>query len=92
MHHYELKVSGIVQGVGFRWYVERIAKKLGILGFVKNEIDGTVSVVAEGDLEKIKELIKYIKIGNGYSQVEEIKIKSQKPIENFSYDNFSIKF
>lgn len=92
MQQYDLKIFGKVQGVGFRWYVERISKKLGLKGYVRNEIDGTVKIVVEGDIEKIKELLKYLKIGNGYSMVTDIKILNQKEIEKFTYQNFTIKF
>ncbi|MBM3229767.1 acylphosphatase, partial [Candidatus Parvarchaeota archaeon] len=40
------------QGVGFRRHVERLAKSLGITGFVKNEADGSVFVVAEAETEE----------------------------------------
>ena len=41
-------VRGMVQGVGFRWFVVRKARSLGLTGFVRNLADGTLEVVAEG--------------------------------------------
>ena len=43
------RVTGRVQGVGFRWWVETQAQALGLAGFVRNEPDGAVSGCAEGD-------------------------------------------
>lgn len=50
--------SGRVQGVGFRWTTCRCAKPLAVTGWVRNEPDGTVMLVAEGEREEINLLIK----------------------------------
>jgi len=50
--HARLIVSGTVQGVNFRWFVQETAKELGISGWVKNLPDGTVEVVCETESEK----------------------------------------
>jgi acylphosphatase len=53
-----VRVSGIVQGVGFRWFVREKARRLGLNGWVRNLPDGSVEVVAAGDdgqLELLKE-------------------------------------
>jgi acylphosphatase len=42
-------VSGLVQGVGFRWFVARHARALGLAGYARNLADGRVEVVASGD-------------------------------------------
>ncbi|MBS1767542.1 MAG: acylphosphatase [Acidobacteria bacterium] len=43
------RVTGRVQGVGFRWWAEAQAQALGLAGFVRNDADGAVSGIAEGD-------------------------------------------
>jgi acylphosphatase len=51
-------IHGDVQGVGFRWFLMREARRLGLRGWVRNRDDGTVEFVAEGsrvDLEKLKQ-------------------------------------
>ena len=50
----EATVRGRVQGVGFRWFVVREARRLGLSGWVSNEHDGSVRTVAEGPAEAIE--------------------------------------
>lgn len=69
-------VSGRVQGVGFRWYVARAARELGVTGWVKNLADGRVEVYAAGARERLDELAAYIAQGppradvRGYEEKE----------------------
>ncbi len=52
----EARIRGAVQGVGFRWFVQRNARRLGLTGWTANEADGSVRVVAEGppaDLDQL---------------------------------------
>jgi acylphosphatase len=50
-------VRGRVQGVGFRWWVRRNALELGLIGMAENLVDGRVKVVAEGDRDRLTELL-----------------------------------
>ncbi len=50
----EVKYSGRVQGVGFRFTAERLARQRGLAGYVRNLYDGGVEVVAEGEEESLK--------------------------------------
>ncbi|MBI3026572.1 acylphosphatase [Candidatus Woesearchaeota archaeon] len=77
-----ITVSGRVQGVFFRANIREKAAELGLKGYTKNLNDGNVEVVAEGNEEKIKELIEFIKKGPGIAKVKDIKIKNKEP-ENF---------
>jgi acylphosphatase len=52
----EATVRGIVQGVGFRWFVVRTGKELGLTGWAANERDGSVRVVAEGEAAALDDL------------------------------------
>ena len=83
-----LVVSGRVQGVFFRDNIRKKARELGLTGYARNLADGTVEVVAEGDEEKINELLSFIKRDPGASRVTGIKVK-HKESENFK--NFEIK-
>jgi acylphosphatase len=49
MSQIHVRVRGLVQGVGFRWFVRERARRLGLAGWVRNLPDGSVEVVAAGD-------------------------------------------
>ncbi len=77
-------IQGRVQGVFFRQKAREKAKELGLLGWVRNEEDGSVKIMAEGEEEKIKEFIKWLKIGPRFARVESTKISWQKAQNEFS--------
>ncbi len=52
--------TGMVQGVGFRYIVQRYADQLAVTGWVRNLSDGRVEITAEGSRENIEELIRHI--------------------------------
>jgi acylphosphatase len=83
-------VSGFVQGVCYRWFVEKKANSLGLTGYVKNLYDGRVEVVVEGERGLIEELIKMIKIGPPAADVRDIKIEWQEYKGEFS--GFGIRY
>lgn len=72
-------VHGLVQGVGFRWFVAREAGTLGLRGFVRNRPEGTVELEAEGDRSLIETLIAHVKVGPRSSQVRDLQIVWQEP-------------
>jgi len=69
-----LVVSGMVQGVGFRYYVHRCARQHRLRGWVKNMADGSVEILAEGYEDELKEFIADIKKGARFSRVDEVKV------------------
>lgn len=83
-------VTGLVQGVGFRWFVEREAKKLGLNGYVKNLFNGDVEVEVEGDSGLIEDLIKQLRVGNRSSHVTDVQV-SWLEFQN-KFNNFRITF
>ena len=80
----EILVTGKVQGVWFRDFVKKNADVLNINGWVKNNIDGTVSVTVEGEEEIINRLIDKIKIGSPLSKVENVKVNWQPFLNKFN--------
>ena len=67
-------VSGVVQGVGFRWYVARHARTLGLAGFARNLPDGRVEVVASGaDGAGLDRLEQLLRAGPAHAQVERVE-------------------
>jgi DNA ligase D-like protein (predicted 3'-phosphoesterase) len=68
-------VSGGVQGVGFRDATRRRALDLGVLGWVRNEADGTVAVHAEGPAEAVQELVEFLRAGPRGAAVAELALE-----------------
>jgi len=67
-------VSGVVQGVGFRWYVARHARALGLAGFARNLSDGRVEVVAAGaDGAALDRLEQLLRVGPAHAQVDRVE-------------------
>jgi len=66
----EITVSGLVQGVGFRYFVYSKAQAIGLNGYTKNLFTGEVVTVVEGERYLVEELIDYIKIGSSRSHVK----------------------
>ena len=85
----QIKVYGRVQGVFFRSSVKEKAENLGIYGWVKNEPDGTVSIVIQGPENSLKELIKWCYNGIGGARVTKIESEPIEPREKF--EKFEIK-
>ena len=79
-----IKVSGLVQGVFFRYNTKKMAEKLGLNGFVKNEPDGSVCIVAEGKENNLKNLIKWCYNGSRLAVVEKVDISWEEAREEFT--------
>ncbi len=72
-------VYGMVHGVFFRANTVGIARKLRLKGWVRNRRDGSVEIVAEGDKEKLMELLEWCKIGPEGAIVERVDHRWEKP-------------
>src|SRR5205809_6533262 len=66
-------VRGRVQGVGFRWFVEREAHILGISGWVRNNSDGSVEVLAQGTREQLLGLRSRLRQGPRAARVDDVE-------------------
>jgi len=86
----EVTVSGRVQMVMFRDFVQRKATKLGLMGTVENKPDGTVHVVAEGDDTNLKKLIAYLHKGSVLSRVDDVAVTYKEPLGAF--ERFTITY
>jgi acylphosphatase len=85
-----LVISGLVQGVGYRWFVMRKAEEYNLKGYVRNLYNGDVEVEVEGYRPMIIDFIKELRIGPRAVHVTDIKIEWRE-YEN-QYKNFEIKF
>ena len=81
-------VSGMVQGVGFRYFTYREASQLDLGGYVKNLPDGRVEIYAEGSEDKLKNLLDVLKSGPRMSNVKDLDIQWE-PYQG-KYKSFNI--
>jgi acylphosphatase len=82
-------VRGRVQGVGFRWFVEREAHVLGIAGWVRNNADGSVEVLAMGSREQLLGLRSRLRQGPRAARVDDVEEIETKPVAGLT--NFRIE-
>jgi acylphosphatase len=69
-------VSGQVQGVGFRWFVARHARSLGLVGYARNLPDGRVEVVVSGPDDSLPALEQLLRAGPANAQVDRVERSS----------------
>lgn len=86
---YEIYVSGIVQGVGFRYYTMRVARELGIKGYVKNLPDGRVYIYAVGDEVTLDKFLSVINRGPPTAIVRGVEVRRAN-VENFN--GFEVRY
>ena len=72
-------VSGRVQGVGFRFFVEAAAMREGLHGWVRNLPDGRVEIAAEGDRDALERFERHVQHGPPGARVEDVEIEDQMP-------------
>ena len=68
-------VSGRVQGVGFRYFVKRLADSARLSGYVRNLSDGRVEFLLQGDSGSVELVIEKIQTGSDYSQVSDVSLE-----------------
>ena len=69
-----LKISGRVQGVGFRYHFTRAARALGITGWVRNRRDGSVEAMVSGPAEAVEEATAWARHGPSKAQVQGVEV------------------
>ena len=85
----EAIVFGYVQGVSFRYYTQREAERLQLTGWVANQYDGTVKVVAEGSQDSLQELASFLLRGSPAARVDHVKADWLDSTNEFS--NFTVR-
>ena len=71
-------VRGNVQGVGFRYFIQRKARQLGLRGWVRNNDDGTVELVAEGARPDLEQLMMAAEEGPRTARVQRVEVRWSK--------------
>ena len=84
-------VSGLVQGVGYRYFARRAAQQLGIAGYVKNLSDGRVEVYAIGAEAQLRALREDLRQGPSYSVIEKVAEAEAELLQEYASD-FSIEY
>jgi acylphosphatase len=85
-------VAGLVQGVGFRWYVARHARGLGLAGYARNLADGRVEVVATGsDAAALARLEELLRAGPTHAQVDSVEAQDQADDPQIPTRSFDIR-
>lgn len=69
MERVDITVTGRVQGVSFRWYTVRRARSLDLVGWVRNQPDGSVRIVAEGERGALEALVGWAELGPDHARV-----------------------
>ncbi|MCA9735815.1 acylphosphatase [candidate division KSB1 bacterium] len=85
-----IKVSGRVQGVGFRYFVQKKAIELDIVGEVKNQPDGSVLIIAQGSVTTMNTFIQQVETGPSFSRVDQCVINDQD--RDKIYKDFKITY
>lgn len=80
-------VSGMVQGVGFRWFVRRIADAFGVTGTVQNLPDGSVEIIATGAEDQHQSFREQVEIGPASARVDHVAIQ---PIKFQRFGDFQV--
>ena len=83
-------ISGLVQGVGFRYFAVDEARKSGVFGYTKNLPNGAVEVVAEADKERLEDFISILKEGPFSASVSDVHVSWENHLNEFK--NFSVRF
>ncbi len=85
---FHVTVRGLVQGVGFRMFVERSATRMGLKGWVRNRPDGSVEIDVQGPAGLVGELLEEAKTGPPASKVSAVSVKEMEP--DFRKRGFSV--
>lgn len=83
-------IHGVVQGVGFRFFVIRRAQQLNISGWVRNVGYDKVETVAEGKKEALNAFLDELKVGPSSARVSKVDVEWEKPLHDFK--DFQLKY
>ena len=85
-------VAGLVQGVGFRWFVARHGRALGLAGYARNLDDGRVEVVATGsELAALARLEELLRAGPAHARVDSVEAQDQADDPQIPTRSFDIR-
>ena len=86
----QIRVSGRVQGVGFRYALRDEARRLGLSGWVRNCADGSVEALLQGDDKSVAALVAWARRGPRLAQVDDVRNEPVTPTLDRPYAGFEI--
>lgn len=86
------EVSGIVQGVGFRYFVRETAELLGLHGYVRNLPNSRVEFVFSGSDVQIAQALERVKVGPTYAKVDSLHYEDLAVAEGECFSDFTIRY
>lgn len=87
----EVIVRGRVQKVGYRDYVQEVARRLGVKGYVENLRDGSVKIICEAEEQTLQEFLKQINVEKDLIMVKGVEVVKTEPA-TYQYWYFDIKY
>jgi len=75
----DIRVTGRVQGVSFRYHAQAEARRFGVAGWVRNEPDGSVAAHLEGDPESVDAMLAWCREGPAYARVAGVDVRTAEP-------------
>lgn len=85
-----IRIHGKVQGVGYRFFATRVARRLGLKGWIRNNRDGSVETMVEGESATIDEWIEELREGPRYAEVT--KVEQESKDYSGRLGDFDVKF
>ncbi|WEV72310.1 acylphosphatase [Bifidobacterium sp. ESL0790] len=83
-------VSGLVQGVGYRYFAVNEASRLGVSGWVRNRRDGSVEVEAQGSADAVSAMVEVLKSGPRWGHVDHVRTE-EIPLSNNKDSGFRVR-
>lgn len=83
-------IRGRVQGVGFRYFAQQVASELGVSGWVKNNYDGSVEFLAQGNAEEIDAFLRNLSRGPASASVQDMRVRESSSTRE--YTSFNVRF
>jgi acylphosphatase len=84
------EITGHVQGVGFRYFVRQAARRFGLVGWVRNDPEGTVTVQAEGSRARLDAFLDALREGPEAAEVEDVEVRWEPATGRFK--TFSVEY
>lgn len=86
MKRFYIRVSGYVQGVGFRYFIMKTAGLFSLTGWVRNLDNGDVDMEAQGSEADLEAFLERVQSGSRYAQVNDMEVKALDPIRESGFE------